>query len=151
MEGRCCFSMISFQCQRHVLCSLLSALPQLCHVTVWEMIWLLKVPCRNKLGVERDWPGAGMAEHRISRLLCYPSPFTSLQQITVCVCVASVLNLCLQYRSENPHFPIGKCYPALHIQDILMYGIPQFCFATFNTFFGSTGIKLQGDAGHTCR
>lgn len=37
---------------------LLPTLPQLCHVTVWEPIWLLKVP--YKTGINGEWRENGL-------------------------------------------------------------------------------------------
>lgn len=71
---------------------LLPTLPQLCRVTVWEPTWISKVPC--KTGINWEWRENGL-ELVLLSLECYTSPFTSLEQIIVCMCVASVPNLCL--------------------------------------------------------
>lgn len=47
------------------------------------------------------------------------------------------------------HLPISIYY--FHIQDIPIYAIPQFLFATFITFSRRTVLKLQWDAGQICK
>lgn len=76
---------IRYMCPVHVTLSCPS-LAVLCDCTGTNLAFKGPLQDRNKLGMERECPGAGIAEHCISCLEYYTSPFSSLEQITTFMC-----------------------------------------------------------------